>query len=221
MSERLPDSYFAAQYAESPDPWRLADRWYERRKYALTMAMLPAAAYRHAFEPGCSVGVLTALLADRCAHVTATDVADAALESARERLRDAGRLDRVSLQRSSLDDEWPSADVDLVVLSEVAYYLDAAALRRTLDRECPRLAAGTTMVTAHWRHPVDDYPLTGDTATALIVDTAGMCEAASYRDSDVAIAVLTKGASESVAWREGLPGARPTTVVSDGFAAGR
>ena len=113
------------------------------------------------------------------------------------------------------------APTSIFVLSEVAYYLDAAALRRTLDRECPRLAAGTTMVTAHWRHPVDDYPLTGDTATALIVDTAGMCEAASYRDSDVAIAVLTKGASESVAWREGLPGARPTTVVSDGFAAGR
>ena len=54
-----------------------ADRWYERRKYAITMAMLPLPRYRHAYEPGCSVGVLTELLAARCDHVTATDVAEA------------------------------------------------------------------------------------------------------------------------------------------------
>jgi hypothetical protein len=32
---RVPDQYFDAMYAWSADPWQLADRWYERRKYAM------------------------------------------------------------------------------------------------------------------------------------------------------------------------------------------
>ena len=123
MTGRLPDGYFDEMYAAARDPWRLEERWYDQRKYAITMAMLPRPRYRHAFEPGCSVGVLTALLSQRCDRVTATDVAAEALESARGRLAPSGRSDAVTLLRSSLDAPWPS-DVDLVVLSEVGYYLD-------------------------------------------------------------------------------------------------
>ena len=71
----MPDNYFDRMYAQAADPWQLADRWYEQRKYAITMALLPYPRYRHAFEPGCSVGVLTEKLAGRCDHVTATDIA--------------------------------------------------------------------------------------------------------------------------------------------------
>ncbi|MFE7421819.1 hypothetical protein [Rhodococcus sp. NPDC057529] len=59
-------SYFDAMYAASPDPWGFGDRWYEQRKYALTLAALPRPRYRRAFEPGCSIGILTAALAHRC-----------------------------------------------------------------------------------------------------------------------------------------------------------
>ena len=86
MTDRLPDAYFADVYATTSDPWRLAERWYEQRKYAITMAMLPKPRYRSAFEPGCSVGVLTELLAARCDALLATDVAQAALDTARTRL---------------------------------------------------------------------------------------------------------------------------------------
>lgn len=55
-----PPAYFEAMYAGAVDPWDLAGRWYEQRKYALTLASLPRPRYRAAFEPGCSVGVLTA-----------------------------------------------------------------------------------------------------------------------------------------------------------------
>ena len=153
---RLPDSYFDDIYAASPDPWRMAERWYEQRKYAITMAMLPHARYRHAFEPGCSIGMLTERLVERCDQVTACDVAQAALDATRRRV---GERPNLTLSRSSLDGEWPTPDVDLVVISEVAYYLTAATLRRVLDRECERLAAGATLVAAHWRHSVADYPL--------------------------------------------------------------
>jgi SAM-dependent methyltransferase len=205
---RVPDDYFDAMYAASRDPWQLAGRWYEQRKYAMTMAMLPLPRYRHAYEPGCSVGVLTELLTARCDHVTATDVAATALDAAAERLAHAGHSGQVTLARRSLDLDWPTDDFDLVVLSEVAYYLDAESLRRVLDRECPRLVTGATLIAAHWRHPVEDYPLTGDAANAIVGDTADLQAVAHYADDDVVIDVFAKGGTQSVAARTGVPGVR-------------
>ena len=45
-----------------PAPTRGASttRWYEQRKYAVTLAALPQRRYATAYEPGCSIGVLTA-----------------------------------------------------------------------------------------------------------------------------------------------------------------
>jgi SAM-dependent methyltransferase len=206
--KRVPDEYFDAMYAGSPDPWQLADRWYERRKYAITMAMLPLPRYRHAYEPGCSVGVLTEQLAARCDHVTATDIAEAALAATAERLECAGCAARVTLERGSLDAAWPTTDFDLIVLSEVAYYLDAASLRAVLDRECPLLATGATVIAAHWRHPVQDYPLTGDEANFIVRDTVGLQTLAHYSDDDVVIDVFANGGAQSVAARTGVPGVR-------------
>ena len=203
--DRLPDSYFDDMYAAAGDPWQLADRWYEERKYAVTMAMLPDRRYRHAFEPGCSVGVLTAKLLQRCDRVTSVDVSQAALDATRARTTGSDGLD---LRLGSLDAAWPAEPFDLVVISEVAYYLTGQTLREVLDRECARLATGTTLVAAHWRHPVADYPLSGDEVNALIGATAGLEPLARYRDDDVVIDVLVKGAAESVATRGDVPGAR-------------
>jgi SAM-dependent methyltransferase len=203
---RVPDDYFDAMYAQSRDPWQLAGRWYEQRKYAMTMAMLPHQRYHHAYEPGCSVGVLTELLASRCDRVTATDVSATALEAAAERLTRGALSDRVTLERRSLDSDWPTDEFDLVVLSEVAYYLDAESLRAVLDRECPRLATGATLIAAHWRHPVEDYPLTGDAANAIVGGTADLSAVATYSDDDVVIDVFAKGDALSVAARTGVPG---------------
>jgi hypothetical protein len=194
-------------YTESADPWQLHSRWYERRKHAITVSLLPYARYRHAFEPGCSIGVLTEQLANRCDHVTATDVAAAALKAAHRRLMHAGCRDSVTLLQASLDQPWPSEGCDLVVLSEVCYYLDPAVLRAVMDREVPRLARGTTLLVAHWRHPVADYPMTGDHANDVIGATAGLHHLGGYRDADVAIEVFDTGTPTSVAARTGVPGA--------------
>lgn len=205
---RVPDNYFAEMYAAAEDPWRLAQRWYERRRYGIILAMLPRPQYRHAFEPGCSVGVLTELLTTRCDHVTAVDIAPAALRATDARLERHGRRDRVTLLRRSIDMDWPAGDFDLVVLSEVAYYLDAATLRAVLDREFPRLSPAATVIAAHWRHPVAEYPLSGDRATALIAATHGLHRIGDYRDADVVIEVFDTESSASVAERTGVPGSQ-------------
>jgi cyclopropane fatty-acyl-phospholipid synthase-like methyltransferase len=171
------------------------------------MAMLPERRYRHAFEPGCSIGTLTGQLALRCEHVTAVDVVDAAVRSADDRLRRAGCRDRVTLLRSSLDAPWPSGPFDLLVLSEVAYYLDAETLAEVLRREAAQLQPGANVVAAHWRHRVADYPLTGDAAHAIIARTLGLISLGRYLDDDVIIEVFDTSDGRSVAAREGLPGA--------------
>jgi len=194
-------------YASDDDPWQLRSRWYEKRKYAITLALLPNRRYRHAFEPGCSIGTLTAQLTLRCDQVTAVDVAESAIRTANARLR-AGRLrGQVTLARASLDDEWPPGPFDLVVLSEVGYYLDADALAAVLRRECPRLLPGATVIAAHWRHAVADYPLTGDKAHTIIAATPGLTPLGCYRDNDVVIEVFDHGDGRSVAARDGVPGA--------------
>ncbi|ORX03106.1 SAM-dependent methyltransferase [Mycobacterium triplex] len=208
MSARLPDGYFDQMYAATDDPWQLSTRWYEQRKYAITLAMLPDRHYRHAFEPGCSIGTLTAQLALRCDHVTAVDVADAAVRSADTRLRQAGCRDRVTLARSSLDAAWPPGPFDLLVLSEIAYYLEAQTLAAVLDTECVRLPTGANVVAAHWRHPVADYPLTGDAAHAIIARTPGLTSLGRYQDRDAVIEVFDTGDGRSVAAREKVPGAQ-------------
>jgi SAM-dependent methyltransferase len=194
-------------YTESADPWQLGRRWYEQRKYAITLALLPYARYRHAFEPGCSVGVLTEHLCARCDRITSTDVAGAALEATHRRLVDAGRRSQVTLLRSSLDEPWPQEGFDLVVLSELCYYLQPQVLRDTLDREVPRLRAATTIIAAHWRHRVAEYPMSGDHATDIIGATDGLHHLGGYRDADMTVDVFDTGSATSVAARTGVPGA--------------
>lgn len=141
---RLPDSYFRLLYRDSADPWGFAHRWYEQRKCALTLAALPRARYRRALEPGCSIGVLTAMLATRCDEIVATDVVDNALAAARARLAEIGG--HVDCRRWAFGSDWESLGrFDLVVLSEVAYYLDATAL--TPLRRRP---SSTSIPAAHW-----------------------------------------------------------------------
>ena len=91
-------SYFDAMYSDDPDPWGFESRWYERRKYALTVAALPEPFYHSGFEPGCSVGVLTSLLAPRCDSLLATEIVPTAMARAEARLSGADHVDLRTLR---------------------------------------------------------------------------------------------------------------------------
>ena len=43
--------YFDAMYRDAADPWGFEDRWYERRKYAISLALFPAGRYGVADYP--------------------------------------------------------------------------------------------------------------------------------------------------------------------------
>ena len=199
----LPPSYFDDLYERDADPWRLASRWYEERKYALTLAALSRPRYRSAFEPGCSVGVLTAGLARRCDALLAWDVAAPAIEAARARTADE---QGTTVACGQVPHDWPEGRFDLIVVSELGYYLSTAELDRVAERVSASLEPGGELVLVHWRHPVADYPLRGDDVHARFTDRAELTGLAHHHEADFLLDVLvrTPPAADSVAAREGL-----------------
>ncbi|MFH8407020.1 SAM-dependent methyltransferase [Streptomyces sp. NPDC018019] len=182
-------SYFDTMYAGSADPWDLAGRWYEQRKYALTVAALPRRRYRRAFEPGCSVGVLTGLLAGRCDRVLATDRVPAAAEAAARRNRDRPH---VEVRCMAVPDEWPEETFDLIVLSELLYYFDDATLQEVLKRTVDGLEPGGTLVTVHWDHPVEDHLRTGTQLAPLLTGVPELAPLGRLSDPDFVLQTFTR-----------------------------
>ena len=157
-SGSIAPAYFAALFDGEVDPWGFDTSSYEAAKYAATLAALPHARYRRALEIGCANGALTERLALRCDALTALDVAPAALARARARV---GELSHVAVRRAAVPEETPAGPFDLVVLSEVGYYLSRPDLEALRDRLGAATAPGGHLVLAHWTGETD-YPLTAD-----------------------------------------------------------
>ena len=156
---------FEARYAANPDPWDFETSAYEDDKYERTLAALGDRHYGRAFEAGCSIGVFTAMLAERCDDLLAVDIAQAAVDAARERL---AAVDHVRIERRTLPGEWPAGPFDLVVCSELLYYWDRETLEASLPTIADSLAPGGRLVAVHYRPPSTIDPLTGDAVHALL-----------------------------------------------------
>lgn len=178
--------HFEQLYRADPDPWRVSSAWYERRKRRLLLAALGRERYRHAFEPGCGAGQLTQCLALRCARVSAADIAPAAAARCRARMAEKG-LDHVDVLLLDLPRQWPAAPArgfDLIVLSEVGYYLDDAALARFLRGVDASLAPGGEIVACHWRPDFDDRLQSTDTLHAAIGALPGLARRVHHEEAE-------------------------------------
>jgi trans-aconitate methyltransferase len=164
----LPE-YFDAIYTSDPDPWRFATSPYERSKYAATIAALPQPRYVHAFEVGCSIGVLTAELAPRCDALLAVDAAAAPLNVAKRR---CAQYAHVRFEQMFVPNQWPEQAFDLVLLSEVVYYLSAEDVRRLAAKVVAATTPEADIVLVHWTRETD-YPLSGDDAANLFIAGVG------------------------------------------------
>jgi SAM-dependent methyltransferase len=203
----LDRGHFDGLYERSADPYGFTSRWYERRKYLITTALLPWPRYHSAFEPGCSVGELTALLAPRCDALLSCDGAAAAVATARAR---TAEFEQVDVEQRTIPDGWPEASFDLIVLSELLYYLSDQDLARTVGRAVDSLTPGGTLLAVHWRRPVPFHPQTGDGAHAALTARPELTLLADHREPDflaqvyLRAAVGTDPATLSVAAAEGL-----------------
>jgi SAM-dependent methyltransferase len=198
-----PQSYFEHMYARSSDPWNFATRWYDARKHGLTVASLPARRYRSAFEPGCSTGMLTSRLAERCDRVLAVDAVPAAIASAATHL---AAFPHVAVRTARMPADWPDETFDLIVLSELGYYFDDHDLTTLIGRAVASLEPGGDLVAVHWRHPVDEHVRSGDDVHARLAAAPGLARQARHAEADFLLEVYTRTPPEplSVAQREGL-----------------
>jgi SAM-dependent methyltransferase len=198
----LPTSYFDDLYASHEDPWGFRERWYERRKRDISVAVLPHRRYARAFEAGCSIGLMTEALAGRCDRLLAVDASEHAVGRAARALES---VPHVRVERRTLPGEWPLDDeFDLVVLSEVGYYLDAADLETLVARAVASLAPDGVLLACHWRHPVADYPQSGDDVHRVIRSHRELFRVVSHDETDFLLEVFSSGPQPTVAEREGL-----------------
>lgn len=156
----LDADYFKGMYATDPDPWQFATSAYERDKYAATLAILPRPHYASALDVGCSIGVFTRQLCPRCDAVLGLDVVPSVLDAARAR---CAEFANARFQITAVPGQWPDGRFDLIVISEVAYYLDRPDLARLVKRVEGALLPGGDVVLVHWLG-VAHYPLSGDEA---------------------------------------------------------
>jgi len=203
-----PAEYFARMYQHNDDPWQLGTRWYEQRKYALTTAALPRARYRSAFEPACSVGALSAQLADRCDQLLSCDRSPRAVATARGRLADRPH---VRVEQRILPEQWPTGAFDLIVLSEFLYYFDDPGGQALLRLATESLEPGGTLVAVHWRHPVADHSRSGDAVHASLAAAPGLVRIAGHSEPDFLLDVLV---------RPGTTGPRDPAALSVAAAEG-
>jgi cyclopropane fatty-acyl-phospholipid synthase-like methyltransferase len=164
--QTLRPEYFDALYTADPDPWKFAASPYERGKYTLTLNAMPKPRYRSALEVGCSIGVLTQSLAARCDAVVAVDAAQTPLLEARRRCAD---LPGVRFEQMFVPEQWPDGVFELIVLSEIIYYLSREDVRRLAARVARSLPRDGSVILVHWTGPTD-YPLSGDEAAALFIE---------------------------------------------------
>jgi SAM-dependent methyltransferase len=186
---------FDAMYAADPDPWAVGTSAYERRKRAVVLACLRRERYTSAWDPACGTGHLTADLAARCDRVVASDASATAARIAAERC--AGLAVEV-VHRALPEAPAPDVRPDLVVLSEVVYYLADAVRAATLALVDERAARAAEVVCVHWDGAPEDAWLSGPAAQLEVVAQLaerGWVHRIHHDDDGFLLDTLTRGSA--------------------------
>ena len=157
--------FFEAKYRENSDPWAFASNDYEQNRYSAILHALDHRRYRRAFEPGCSIGILTARLASICGRVDAIDISPTAVRRARQH---CAHLSNVSIRCGSLPMDVPVGTFDLLVLSEIGYYFDRQELFQVGSHVAGRLEPSGVLLAVHWLGHSADHLLDGDSVHEIL-----------------------------------------------------
>ncbi|MGH1548047.1 class I SAM-dependent methyltransferase [Leifsonia poae] len=133
------------------------------------------------------MGETTALLADRCDELIAVDGSAAAVETAAERVRDRPH---VTVERMRVPDEWPPGRADLVVVSELAYYLPEDEWDAVIDRIHASLRPGGEVLLCHWTGDADDFAQSGASAHARFRERSPLSPVVLHQDAEFVLEVF-------------------------------
>ena len=163
--------FFEEKYRRHGDPWEFASAPYEQERYHAICRSLCHRYYNVAFEPGCSIGVLTASLAPLCGQLYASDISPTAVRQASERL---SAMPNVILSCGALPEAIPPTNFDLVVLSEIGYYFEPDALHELGRSLIGRIHPQGTLLAAHWLGQSEDHRLGGDAVHEILGSLDGL-----------------------------------------------
>jgi hypothetical protein len=87
------------------------------------------------------------------------------------------------------------------VFSEILYYFGDGDLKQVLTHGVRALLPGGTLLAVHWRHPVADYPRSGDDVHRALASRAGLARLVSHHEPDflAEVYIRTDAAPVSVA----------------------
>lgn len=195
-----PHDYFAELYrVNNGDPWQYEQRWYEKRKREITLAVLPYPQFQRGIEIGCSNGVLSAELAERCDYLMCMDANATAILKASERLRH----DHVEVVQGIVPPDLPNESFDLIMVSEVLYYLEEPMLQQLINWINTHLSPQGCIVACHWRHEIAGFHLNGERVHQLLKQQLDDHHYLQLKDHNFDLDVWTSGLV-SIAEQEGL-----------------
>lgn len=195
--------YFDALYRlNSGDPWQYEQRWYEKRKREITLAVLPKKKFSRGIEIGCSNGVLSEQLAERCAFLYCMDAHITAVELAQARLNHYPHFE-VDVVEGIVPQALPDQCFDLIVLSEILYYLTADALNALIGWLKAHLSPEGVILACHWRKPITGFDLDGEKVHIELRKKLSYCHYLQLEDADFLMDVWSHS-KYSLAQQEGL-----------------
>ncbi len=164
-------AHFESLYRANPDPWNFATSAYERQKYEATLAALGTNRFQSGLEVGCSIGILTKQLATYCDRMIGVDFVPAAITAARAR---CAAYPNVQIERMQVPQQWPDDRFDLIVFSEVLYFLSQNDLRAACARTIRSILPGGKVLLVNYTEPTDD-PNSGEEAASLFIAATVPC----------------------------------------------
>ncbi len=126
-------------YADTDDPWDFDRSPYEQGKFVATREALTRPWYRAALEIGCGNGALARHLAPLCDRYTGIDAVEKAVIAARKKTPSARFV------AACYPCRLPDDDFDLIILSEILYFLTPDAIAR-LGRDLADRAVGAEVL---------------------------------------------------------------------------
>ncbi len=155
---RIDVAGFERKFRAEIDPWDYRVSRFERYKRKLLIQACGCAKRGRGLELGCANGETTRELAPLCLTLVALDGSPTALAEAGRR---TGNLPNITFLQAALPQEMPPGPFDLIVVSEIAYYLAPHALASLARRLARALASGGRIVVLNHRRLFSDaaqYP---------------------------------------------------------------
>jgi cyclopropane fatty-acyl-phospholipid synthase-like methyltransferase len=144
---------FEKKFRNNIDPWDYTTSPFERYKRGVLLRACGCRTYGRGLELACAIGETTRRLARRCLRLMAVDSSATAVAEARRRLRG---FQNVTIRQAVLPGETPRGPFDLIVASEIAYYLDSRELSDLLARLKSALAPAGRIVFLNHVRQFDD-----------------------------------------------------------------